>query len=173
MKKSLLLLATFVVAIAAGAAQAAGVDVHAGINSLLANPDVQLGLTAAAAFGTTKYSHTGRVIDWVNNTGADVTSGSVVKMGNVLGVALADIANGETGSVGFGVFRDIPKVAGAAIAQGASLTWDVSVGKFDDNAAAPASGDVTGAAAFAAVAPADADTTMTVCFTGVPGTVTA
>lgn len=121
---------------------------------------------------TTKYSHDGKVIDYVNTTGAAIASGAVVKMGNVLGVALGDIAIGATGAVGFGVFRDIPKVTAAVFAQGESLTWDVSAGKFDDNAAVPASGDVTVGAAFAAVAGANLETTCTVMFTGVPGTVT-
>ncbi len=121
---------------------------------------------------TSKYSHDGKVIDYVNTTGVAIASGDVVKMGNVLGVALVDIAIAGTGAVGFGVFRNIPKVTAAVFAQGESLTWDVSAGKFDDNLATPAAGDVTAGAAFAAVAGANAETTCTVCFTGVPGTVT-
>ena len=118
------------------------------------------------------YSHSGKVIDYVNTTGAAIASGSVVKMGGVLGVALVDIAIGATGSIGFGVFRNIPKVAGAVWAQGESLTWDVSAGKFDDNLATPATGDVQGAAAYAAEAGTNGQTTALICFTGVPGTVT-
>ncbi|MGE0329696.1 MAG: capsid cement protein [Ramlibacter sp.] len=121
---------------------------------------------------TTKYSHEGRVIDYVNTTGGAIASGAVVKMGNILGVALVDIAIGATGAVGFGVFTGIPKVSAAVIAQGESLTWDVSAVGFDDNAATPATGDVTGAAAVAFAAAGNGVTTMTVCFTGVPGTVT-
>jgi hypothetical protein len=71
----------------------------------------------------------------------------------------------------------VPKVSGAVIAQGESLTWDVSAGSgagaFDDNAATPASGDVTGAAAFAFEAAGAGVTSLAVFFTGVPGTVTA
>lgn len=167
MKKTLILLAVMAAA-GAAAAQAFGVDLTA-----LVSPEAAMGLAGAGAFGTTKFSHEGRVIDYTNTTGAAIASGAVVKMGNVLGVALTDIAIGATGSVGFGVFRDIPKVAGAVIGQGQSLTWDVSAGAFDDNAAVPAAGDVTGAAAFAAEAAGAGPVTMTVCFTGVPGDVTA
>jgi hypothetical protein len=49
----------------------------------------------------------------------------------------------------------------------------VSAGKFDDNAATPASGDITGAAAVAFKAGANGETVAWVKFTGVPGTLTA
>lgn len=164
-----LCIAAALLGLAAVGAQAAGVDVGA----YLSRPDVQFGLASLGMLGTTKYSHDGKIIDYVNTTGVAITSGSVVKMGGTLGVALVDIAIAGTGAVGFGVFRDIPKVAAAVFAQGESLTWDVSAGKFDDNAATPATGDVTAGSAFAAVAGANLETTCTVMFTGVPGTVTA
>ena len=108
---------------------------------------------------------------------ADITSGQVVKIGNILGVALVDIADTATGSVAIeGVFR-VPKVSAAVIAQGESLTWDVSAndgaGAFDDNLASPAPGDVTGPPAAAWEAAGNGATTLLVKFTGVPGTVTA
>lgn len=103
---------------------------------------------------------------------SNIASGQVVKIGQVLGVALADIASGDTGSVQItGVF-ECPKVTDAVIAQGQSLTWDVSAGKFDDNAATPAAGDVTGPPAVAFEAAGNGATTIKVRFTGVPGTVT-
>ncbi|WP_372826531.1 capsid cement protein [Polaromonas sp.] len=168
MKSSLKFGLFLVVAALAVGVQAAGIDIAAMIP-----PEVGLGLAGLGAFGTTKYSHDGKVIDYVNTTGAAIASGSVVAMGNTLGVALVDIAIGGTGSVGFGVFRDIPKVTNAVFVQGGSLTWDVSAGKFDDNAAVAATGDITGATAFAAAAGANAETTCAVCFTGVPGDLTA
>ncbi len=124
---------------------------------------------------TTTYKQEGKVIQYTAS--ADITAGTVIKMGNILGVALHDIANGATGSVALeGVFS-APKVAAAVIAQGESLTWDVSAssgaGAFDDNAATPASGDITGAAAFAWAGAGATTTTLLVKFTGVPGTVTA
>jgi predicted RecA/RadA family phage recombinase len=66
---------------------------------------------------------------------------------------------------------EVPKVSAAVIAQGESLTWDASASAFDDNAATPATGDVTGAAAVAFEAGINGQTTLKVLFTGVPGTV--
>lgn len=107
---------------------------------------------------------------------AIVTAGQVVKVGNLLGVAANDAAIGETFELQFGVYT-APKVSGAVIAIGESLTWDVSAasgaGEFDDNAATPATGDVTGAAAVAWEAAGNGVTSLAVKFTGVPGTVTA
>lgn len=121
----------------------------------------------------TNYKQAGGVIQ--HTAAADITAGSVIKIGAILGVALDDIANGAAGSVATqGVFS-VPKVSGAVINQGESLTWDISAntgaGAFDDNAATPAAGDVTGAAAFAWAAAGDGATTLEVMFTGVPGTV--
>jgi predicted RecA/RadA family phage recombinase len=118
----------------------------------------------------TNYVQPGDVIQYT--TGGAVASGDVVKMGNILGVALtAASGSGETISVALrGVFT-VPKVTAAVIAQGESLVWDVSVSKFDDNLASPASGDVSGAAAVAFEAGTSSDTTIDVMFTGVPGTV--
>lgn len=120
---------------------------------------------------TTTFKQEGAVIQYT--AGADIVSGQVVKIGNVLGVALGDIANGATGSVRLeGVFA-APKVSGAVIAKGETLTWDASAAAFDDNAAVAASGDVTGAAAFAWEAAGNGVTSLLVKFTGTPGTVTA
>lgn len=107
----------------------------------------------------------------VITAGSNISSGAVVKVGGTLGVALTDIANGEQGAIQIeGVFT-VPKVSGAVIAQGESLTWDVSAGAFDDNAATPATGDVTGAAAVAFEAAGNGVTSFDVKFTGTPGTV--
>lgn len=113
----------------------------------------------------------GDVIDWTNG-GSAVVSGQVVRVGQILGVALVDIAGSATGSVAIrGVFT-VPKVSGAVIAQGEALTWDASAAAFDDNAATPATGDVTGPPAVAAEAAGNGVTSFDVLFTGVPGTVT-
>ncbi len=119
---------------------------------------------------TSKYVQPGEVIDYTN-AGTAITAGSVVKIGQILGVALVDIANGATGSVQISGVFTVPKVSGAVIAQGESLTWDVSAVAFDDNAATPATGDVTGPPAVAFEAKGSSTTTIKVKFTGVPGTV--
>jgi len=113
----------------------------------------------------------GSVVTWTNSTGSDVAAGSVVKMVHTLGVALVDIPNGASGSVAIeGVF-EAPKVSGAEFAVGEALIWDVSAGAFDDSAATPASGDVTGAA-IAMRAGADGETTCVVKLTPGNSTVT-
>lgn len=110
-------------------------------------------------------------VEQYTNGGSAISSGDVVVIGTRLGVALVDIANGATGSVAMrGVFN-VPKVTAAVVAVGETLTWDVSAGKFDDDAATPATGDITGAAAVAVEAGTGTDTDLEVYFTGVPGTV--
>ena len=118
------------------------------------------------------YVQPGNIITWTNGTGTAVVSGQVVAVGQTLGVALVNIANGAAGSVAIeGVFS-VPKVSAAVIAAGESLTWDVSAAAFDDNAATPATGDITGPPAIAIEAAGAGVTTLKVKFTGVPGTVT-
>lgn len=110
----------------------------------------------------------GDVIPWTNTTGSAVASGQVVVMGHTLGVALVAIPAGGTGAVAVeGVFT-VPKVSGAVFAQGEKLVWDVSAnsgaGAFDDSAATPATGDITGGA-IAWEAGTDGQTTATVKLT--------
>jgi predicted RecA/RadA family phage recombinase len=91
----------------------------------------------------TNYVYAGETLEYANS-GSAIASGDVVVIGNIIGVALVDIAaTSGTGTVAIeGVF-DLPKVDGAVIAQGEKLVWDVSAGKFDDGSATPASGDVS------------------------------
>lgn len=117
------------------------------------------------------YIQPGKVIDFV--AVAAVLSGQVVRVGQLLGVAAGNVASGETGQAHIeGVF-EVPKVAGAVVAKGESLTWDASAAAFDDNAATPAAGDVQGPAAVAFEAAGNGVLTIAVRLTGVPGTVTA
>lgn len=117
----------------------------------------------------TNHEQPGHVIRYTAT--ANVASGQVVRIGNILGVALEKIDNGQTGNVAVhGVFR-VPKVSGAVIAAGESLTWDASAAAFDDNLAIAATGDVTGAASVAFEAAGAGVTTLAVKFTGCPGTV--
>ncbi len=100
---------------------------------------------------TTKFVQRGDVVNYT--AGANIAAGDVVVMGHTIGVALTDIANGATGAVAIeGVFT-VPKVSAAVFAQGEKLIFDVSATPpaFDDSAATPATGDITGGAvAFAA-----------------------
>lgn len=118
----------------------------------------------------------GSVIDYTNGTGSDIASGDVVVIGGgstaMIGVAMVDIADGETGSVALEGVYEVPKVTAAVIAQGEAVIYDVSVSKFDDDQATPATGDVSGAAtAFAAAG--NGATVVQIKLHGRAGTVTA
>ena len=70
------------------------------------------------------YLMSGDVLDYTNTTGAALASGAMVLIGTRVGVALANIANGATGSVRVrGVFT-IAKLSTDTPAQGAALYWD-------------------------------------------------
>lgn len=119
---------------------------------------------------TIKAQQDGKVITY-SNTGSAITAGSVVVMSHMIGIALTDIAaTSGTGAVAVeGVFSGIPKVTAAVFAVGEKLIWDTSAGKFDDAAATPATGDITGACV-AWVAGANGETTCTIKLT--PGNAT-
>ncbi|WP_020411304.1 capsid cement protein [Microbulbifer variabilis] len=119
----------------------------------------------------TNFVQDGRMLDYTNSTSAVITSGRVLAVGAVLGVAMDDIAVGASGEIAIeGVFI-VPKVSAAEIRQGETLTWDVSVAAFNNSAATAATGDITGPTAFAAESAGDGVTSLAVKFTGVPGTV--
>lgn len=113
----------------------------------------------------------GDIIQWTNG-GTAVASGDVVVIGSngdaLLGIALVDIANGASGSVKLNGVFEVPKVSAAVIAQGEYVIWDASAGAFDDNAATPATGDVSdGAIAWEAAG--NAVTTIKVKLISKPG----
>lgn len=119
---------------------------------------------------TIKFVQVGNTIDYT--AGADISAGDLVVMGNIVGIALTDIANGATGAVAIeGVFSGVPKVSAAVFAVGEKLILDVSAtpDAFDDSSATPATGDITGAA-IAVVAGANLETTCTIKLT--PGNTT-
>lgn len=115
----------------------------------------------------------GTTINYTNGGGSTIASGTLVKAGNTLGWAIADIPAGATGALRITGKGTAPKVSAAVFVVGEKLVWDVSagsgVGAFDDSAATPATGDVTGGA-IAAVAGANTETTCTVILT--PGNTT-
>lgn len=87
------------------------------------------------------YSH-GNVIDFTNGSGSTITSGSPVVVGSLLGVAIADIADGETGAVDLDGVYVLPKASAAVFAQGAPVNFDISEGEFI--ATAGTTGDLIG-----------------------------
>lgn len=126
---------------------------------------------------TTKFVQDGNVLDYSNSLGSTIAADSVVVIGAngeaILGVALRDIPDGETGPLGINGVYSLPKVSAAVITQGETVNWDLSAGAFDDNQAVAASGDVSGVAAYAFESKGNGDTTLKVKLTGVPGTLTA
>lgn len=119
-----------------------------------------------------KYLQPGEVIEY-SNSGPAISVGVMIVVGNFVGLALVNIATGATGSVLIkGVVAEAPKVDAAVIGKGETVVWDSGAAAFDDNLATPSIGDITGPFAFAWEAAGNGDTTMTVCLTGVPGTVT-
>jgi predicted RecA/RadA family phage recombinase len=84
---------------------------------------------------------------------ADVDSGEVVQVGQIVGIAANEAASGEPVEVvRRGVFRDQPKEAGTAYVAGDLIHWNGTA----FSAAAAAAGDVI--VGFAAAAAASGDT---------------
>lgn len=67
----------------------------------------------------------GDITAWDYVAGADITSGDVVEMGDVTGVALETVVSGASVAVGISGSWSLPK-DGAAYAQGATVDWDGS-----------------------------------------------
>lgn len=94
------------------------------------------------------YKKSGDVLDYPNATGDTIAAGATFAWGNLICVALADIPDGETGSVSVTGVHELPKIAGADCAAGTNLLLDVSADPvaFDDAAAVAAEGDIVGGA---------------------------
>ena len=80
------------------------------------------------------------------NAGSAISSGDVVAMGDTLGIAAVDIANGASGIVHVEGEFTVAAVTTSVIAVGERVMWDSSASEFDDSAATPATGDITGGA---------------------------
>lgn len=98
----------------------------------------------------------GRVLQYLNNGGADIVSGEAVLVGKLMGVALVDIPVGASGSVVLERVWELPKAAGA-VPQGAQLFWDPAAGALTTEAANGETDNVPAGKAFATAA-ADATT---------------
>lgn len=80
------------------------------------------------------------------NAGADISSGDVVVVNNMICIAAKDIATGETGTLFAEGAYTVPKSAGNAINQGEKVIYDVSASAFVYSGATAATGDVSDAA---------------------------
>ena len=81
----------------------------------------------------TNYIADGATVDWVAT--AAVESGDLVVIGNIVGVALDDIANGATGVVLISGVVKVPKQASLVVAQGDLLYCNETGGELDKTAA--------------------------------------
>lgn len=70
----------------------------------------------------TNYIQEGKALDYTPS-GADVSSGDLIIMGVIAGIAKTDIADGKTGAVHISGVFSIAKASGA-VTQGAKLYWD-------------------------------------------------
>lgn len=82
---------------------------------------------------TRKYIQPGEVID--HTAGSNLTSGAVVVMSTLVGVALVDIASGATGSVQIAGVFEINKLSTDVIAQGDLVYWDATPGEITTTSA--------------------------------------
>lgn len=79
----------------------------------------------------TNYIQDGEVLDFTNGSGSDIASGAVVVSNDLVGVALTDIADGDTGAVATeGVF-EVAKETPLAINFGDKVYWDVANSRVD------------------------------------------
>lgn len=78
------------------------------------------------------YVQEGKVLNVANGTGATVTGGSGILVGALIGIAVNDIAAGESGEARIaGVFSHAKNTgAGTGGAQGAIAYWDDAADKF-------------------------------------------
>jgi len=116
----------------------------------------------------TNYVQEGATIAWTN-AGTAVSSGDVVVIGAMLGVALVDIANGAAGSVAIEGVYTVDKLDAAVIAVGTFVSWDSSGSVFDDASMTGATGDVKTGATAMETKGATTSETIDIKLLGAPG----
>ncbi len=68
----------------------------------------------------------GKTMTFANTTGMAIAASSVVVAGDVIGIALGDIAIGDTGEIGICEQWTLPKEAALAIPQGKKVYYDAA-----------------------------------------------
>ena len=92
---------------------------------------------------------------FTNSSGSDIVSGEVVVVGDMIGVAAGDIADGESGTLFIEEVFELAKEAPLVIAQGDTVYWDAANSNIDKT-------DTNTLAGKAFAAAASADTTVLV-----------
>lgn len=108
------------------------------------------------------YKQPGKVLDYVNTTGAAIASGSGVLIGTLVGVALADIPVAATGSTMVCGVHTVTKLGTDVMAQGVKVYWDNT----NKRLTTTASGNTE--AGRVAVAAGSGETTVQVLLNGLP-----
>ncbi len=75
------------------------------------------------------YVQEGKVVTYANIGASVIYSGSVVVMGDIIGVALVDMAVGESGAVQIEEVFKLPKDTATAVAVGQRVFWDTATQK--------------------------------------------
>jgi predicted RecA/RadA family phage recombinase len=89
----------------------------------------------------------GTTMDWVNNTGADISANEFFALGDLVVMAMVNINNGEAGTVAIEeVYREAPKVLASEFQQGQLLAWDSAANAFKSVDDGLNAGDVNGGA---------------------------
>jgi len=70
----------------------------------------------------------GKTFTWTNGTAADVVSGQVVQVGELMGVAQVDIPMGLSGELAVGEVWEVPYDGLADVDPGVQLYWDDTAG---------------------------------------------
>lgn len=83
------------------------------------------------------YYQPGNNIDYTNPGGTEIYAGEIVSLnGERIGVAVSDMAAGETGTIAVTGAFNLPKAAATAIKQGAAVKFDMTAGNVSTSASA-------------------------------------
>ena len=77
------------------------------------------------------YQSPGHSVTWINDTGSDVANGELVSVGDIVGVATADIANGAEGVLSVDGVHRLEKLA-EAIGNGTKV-YESATGRITAN----------------------------------------
>jgi predicted RecA/RadA family phage recombinase len=77
------------------------------------------------------YNRPSGQVTWTNGTGSAVAAGDVVVLGNRIGIAAVDIANGSSGVIDISGVFTLAAVNTVAFAVGDDLFWDATAAKLN------------------------------------------